>query len=109
MNNVIEETETLVGLLAELRVGREAIPSGQWNALRAHIAKSALVLREALTPSSDLLFAQISNGRRAFQILVLAVEHWMSRGMLTGGESWRVVLAACDAAMVIVREQGSAK
>lgn len=73
-------------------VGREGIGEA-WPEVRYDIEQAMLELREALTPHGDPIFVQIAAGRRPYQMLVLAVEYWISRGCMTGSPSWCAVTA----------------
>jgi len=75
----------------------EKLPIGQWTAFRAAFSEKIHTLRVALTPSGDAIFMQVPAGRRAYQCLVLACEHWEFQGLHAWSQSFRLVVVACEA------------
>lgn len=96
-----------IGNLAQCG-GREGITDLLWRRQRDAMQMQIMDLRDALMPVGDPLFVQVPMGRRAWQILALAGEHWMRRGMTTTGESWALLCAASNACGVMIQEQGQA-
>lgn len=93
-----------VGMLAQCG-GRQGITGTLWDRHRTAMQGQIMDLRDALMPVGDPLFVQVPHGRRAWQILALAGEHWMRRGMLTTGESWSLLCAASNACGAMIQEQ----
>lgn len=72
--------------------------------LRHDFQSAILALRDLITPQGDPLFVQVSQNKRALQMVVLAGEHLWLRGWRIGGPEDALLEAALVAAKDIEGE-----